>query len=38
MCANLNCVQIQKLLTMYTPDSGEDRVPVAVIRAIEKVS
>lgn len=37
MCTDLNYVQIQKMLTMYTPDTLEERVPVAVVRAVEKV-
>ena len=32
--AQLNPLQIQKILTMYTPMDGEDRVPAAVIRAV----
>ncbi len=33
-CDRLNVVQIQKILTMYSPGDGEDRVPAAVIRAV----
>lgn len=36
-CTDLNYMQIQKILTMYTPDAVEERVPVLVIREIEKI-
>lgn len=27
-------LQIQKILTMYSPNEGEERIPAAVIRAV----
>ena len=33
-CKDLNPLQIQKVLTMYTPDEFEDKVPAALIRAV----
>eukprot|EP00039_Didymoeca_costata_P008449 m.112324 g.112324 ORF g.112324 m.112324 type:complete len:547 (+) comp14087_c0_seq1:3714-5354(+) len=33
-CSQLNSLQIQKILTMYSPTDSEDRVPASVIRAI----
>ncbi len=33
-CDRLNAMQIQKVLTMYTPGDGEERVPAVVIRAV----
>eukprot|EP01134_Creolimax_fragrantissima_P005427 CFRG5427T1 len=36
-CTELNYMQIQKILTMYTPDTADERVPVHVIREIESV-
>ncbi len=32
--SHLNPLQIQKILTMYTPMDGEERVPAAVIRSV----
>eukprot|EP00053_Salpingoeca_punica_P009393 m.84178 g.84178 ORF g.84178 m.84178 type:complete len:180 (+) comp15007_c0_seq1:1422-1961(+) len=33
-CEHLNTLQIQKILTMYTPGDYEERVPTDVIRAV----
>ena len=33
-CQKLNPLQIQKILTMYSPDDYEERIPAAVIRAV----
>ncbi|KNC69518.1 hypothetical protein SARC_17971, partial [Sphaeroforma arctica JP610] len=34
-CTELNYMQIQKILSMYTPDTSDERVPVHVICAVE---
>lgn len=33
-CGSLNALQMQKILTMYTPAENEERVPANVIRAV----
>ena len=35
-CVNLNPLQIQKVLTMYTPEEFESRVPAALLRAVHE--
>lgn len=35
-CVNLNPLQIQKVLTMYTPEEFESRVPAALLRAVQE--
>ena len=38
LCTQLNALQIQKILTMYTPsDQFEERVPAAVIQQVAKM-
>ena len=37
-CDRLNALQIQKILTMYSPGDGEERVPASVIRAVTERS
>lgn len=33
-CPHLSPLQVQKVLSMYTPGAGEERVPAAVLRAV----
>ena len=38
LCTQLNALQVQKILTMYTPsDQFEERVPAAVIQQVAKM-
>ena len=34
LCSALNSLQLTKLLTLYTPEDGEPRIPLSVIRAV----